>query len=42
NYTKICANCADVPENASNFDKECTCTVPFYLPEKMPVNEIQE
>ncbi|XP_076405172.1 cell cycle control protein 50C isoform X1 [Peromyscus maniculatus bairdii] len=35
NYTNICANCAQLREDSSNFDKECTCSVPFYLPEKM-------
>ncbi|XP_076974717.1 cell cycle control protein 50C-like isoform X2 [Tamandua tetradactyla] len=38
NYTKICANCAKLQENAFNFDKECTCSIPFYLPEKMQGN----
>ncbi|EHB13058.1 Cell cycle control protein 50C, partial [Heterocephalus glaber] len=42
NYTKICANCAQLPENAFNFDKECTCSIPFYLPEKMEVSEIEK
>ncbi|XP_059132835.1 cell cycle control protein 50C isoform X2 [Peromyscus eremicus] len=35
NYTNICGNCAQLREDSSNFDKECTCSVPFYLPEKM-------
>ncbi|KAK7826486.1 hypothetical protein U0070_017067 [Myodes glareolus] len=35
NYTNICANCARLREDSSNFDKECTCSVPFYLMEKM-------
>ncbi|XP_011940381.1 PREDICTED: cell cycle control protein 50C isoform X2 [Cercocebus atys] len=35
NYTRICANCAKLRENASNFDKECTCSIPFYLSGKM-------
>ncbi|XP_051006042.1 cell cycle control protein 50C [Acomys russatus] len=35
NYTNICANCAQLREDSSNFDKECKCSVPFYLPEKM-------
>ncbi|XP_013370545.1 PREDICTED: protein CMSS1 isoform X1 [Chinchilla lanigera] len=38
NYTKICANCAEFRENAYNFDKECTCSIPFYLPQKMEGN----
>ncbi|KAM6162763.1 cell cycle control protein 50C-like [Erethizon dorsatum] len=38
NYTKICADCAQLRENAFNFDKECTCSIPFYLPEKMEGN----
>nr|A0ZSE6.2 RecName: Full=Cell cycle control protein 50C; AltName: Full=Transmembrane protein 30C [Homo sapiens] len=42
NYTRICANCAKLRENASNFDKECTCSIPFYLSGKMMVGEIQE
>ncbi|KAK2504226.1 hypothetical protein MC885_016881, partial [Smutsia gigantea] len=33
NYTKIHVNCAKLRENAINFDKECTCSIPFYLPE---------
>ncbi|KAM5281149.1 cell cycle control protein 50C-like [Ctenodactylus gundi] len=37
-YTKLCANCAKLRENAFNFDKECTCSVPFYLTEKMEGN----
>ncbi|OBS82167.1 hypothetical protein A6R68_23844, partial [Neotoma lepida] len=35
NYTNICKNCAQLREDSANFDKECTCFVPFYLPEKM-------
>uniref|UniRef100_A0A8C5JXU4 Cell cycle control protein 50C n=2 Tax=Jaculus jaculus TaxID=51337 RepID=A0A8C5JXU4_JACJA len=35
NYTNICANCAEMRENALNFDKECTCSIPFHLQEKM-------
>ncbi|KAL4677249.1 hypothetical protein H8957_008256 [Semnopithecus entellus] len=38
NYTRICANCAKLRENASNFDKECTCSIPFYLSGKMMGN----
>ncbi|KAL1789195.1 cell cycle control protein 50C isoform X1 [Sigmodon hispidus] len=38
NYTNMCANCAQLRENSSNFDKECICLVPFYLPEKMEGN----
>ncbi|MEJ1283108.1 transmembrane protein 30C [Cricetulus griseus] len=38
NYTNICANCAQLREDSSNFDKECTCSVPFYLPENMEGN----
>ncbi|CAH6792425.1 cell cycle control protein 50C [Phodopus roborovskii] len=38
NYTSICANCAQLRENSSNFDKECTCSVPFYLLDKMEGN----
>ncbi|XP_040606567.1 cell cycle control protein 50C isoform X2 [Mesocricetus auratus] len=38
NYTNICANCAQLREDSSNFDKECTCSVPFYLLEKMEGN----
>ncbi|KFO26657.1 Cell cycle control protein 50C [Fukomys damarensis] len=38
NYTKICSNCAQLRENAFNFDKECICSIPFYLPEKMEGN----
>uniref|UniRef100_A0A8C9JKJ8 Cell cycle control protein 50C n=1 Tax=Panthera tigris altaica TaxID=74533 RepID=A0A8C9JKJ8_PANTA len=41
-YTKICANCAELREDAINFDKECTCSIPFYLSETMQVSEIQE
>ncbi|XP_058411498.1 cell cycle control protein 50C-like [Diceros bicornis minor] len=37
NYTKICANCAKLRENAVNFDKECTCSIPFHIPETMQV-----
>ncbi|XP_023365540.1 cell cycle control protein 50C-like [Otolemur garnettii] len=35
NYTKICANCAKMRENAFNFDKECTCSIPFRLTKNM-------
>ncbi|KAM8770131.1 cell cycle control protein 50C-like [Rhynchonycteris naso] len=38
NYTNICANCAELRENTINFDKECTCSIPFYLPETMQGN----
>ncbi|XP_050005060.1 cell cycle control protein 50C-like [Alexandromys fortis] len=38
NYTNTCAHCAQLRENSSNFDKECTCSVPFYLKEKMEGN----
>ncbi|KAM5275972.1 cell cycle control protein 50C-like [Hipposideros larvatus] len=38
NYTNICADCAKLRENAINFDKECTCSIPFYLPETMQGN----
>ncbi|XP_054433220.1 cell cycle control protein 50C-like [Pteronotus mesoamericanus] len=38
NYTNICANCAELRENAINFDKECTCSIPFYLPDPMQGN----
>nr|XP_035130778.2 cell cycle control protein 50C isoform X3 [Callithrix jacchus] len=38
NYTRTCANCAKLRETASNFDKECTCSIPFYLSEKMMGN----
>ncbi|XP_021507196.1 cell cycle control protein 50C [Meriones unguiculatus] len=38
NYTKICVNCYKLREDSSNFDKECNCSVPFYLPEKMEGN----
>ncbi|KAF5923907.1 hypothetical protein HPG69_010336 [Diceros bicornis minor] len=38
NYTKICANCAKLRENAVNFDKECTCSIPFHIPETMQGN----
>uniref|UniRef100_F7DFY5 Cell cycle control protein n=1 Tax=Monodelphis domestica TaxID=13616 RepID=F7DFY5_MONDO len=37
-YTSMCSNCAKLRENASNFYKECTCSVPFFIPEKMPGN----
>nr|XP_055171875.1 cell cycle control protein 50C-like [Nyctereutes procyonoides] len=37
-YTKICANCAELREDATNFDKECTCSIPFYLSETMKGN----
>ncbi|XP_053420593.1 cell cycle control protein 50C-like [Nycticebus coucang] len=35
NYTKICADCAKMRENAFNFDKECTCSIPFRLIKNM-------
>lgn len=35
NYTNMCANCAQLREDSSNFDKECNCSLPLYLPEKM-------
>ncbi|KAM9089725.1 LOW QUALITY PROTEIN: cell cycle control protein 50C-like [Megaptera novaeangliae] len=35
NYTEKCANCAKLRENAANFDKECNCSIPFFLPETM-------
>ncbi|XP_072471474.1 cell cycle control protein 50C-like isoform X2 [Notamacropus eugenii] len=35
-YTDICSDCSKLRENASNFYKECTCSVPFFIPEKMP------
>ncbi|XP_013207627.1 cell cycle control protein 50C-like isoform X2 [Microtus ochrogaster] len=38
NYTNTCAHCAQLRENSSNFDKECTCSVPFYLMDKMEGN----
>ncbi|CAK6441596.1 unnamed protein product [Pipistrellus nathusii] len=38
NYTNICASCAKLRENAINFDKECSCSIPFYLPEIMQGN----
>ncbi|KAM6223993.1 cell cycle control protein 50C-like [Rhynchocyon petersi] len=38
NYTKICADCAKLREEAFHFNKECTCSVPFYLPEPMQGN----
>ncbi|XP_045708028.1 cell cycle control protein 50C-like [Phyllostomus hastatus] len=38
NYTNICANCAELRENTINFDKECTCSIPFYLPDTMQGN----
>ncbi|XP_015427689.1 PREDICTED: cell cycle control protein 50C-like [Myotis davidii] len=38
NYTNICANCAKLRENAINFDKKCSCSIPFYLPETMQGN----
>ncbi|XP_070100008.1 cell cycle control protein 50C-like isoform X5 [Equus przewalskii] len=37
NYTKICASCAKLRENARNFDKECTCSIPFHLTQTMRV-----
>uniref|UniRef100_A0A2K5BUR9 Cell cycle control protein 50C n=1 Tax=Aotus nancymaae TaxID=37293 RepID=A0A2K5BUR9_AOTNA len=40
NYTRTCANCAELRETASNFDKECTCSIPFYLSEKMMVSNV--
>uniref|UniRef100_A0A2K5LLW9 Cell cycle control protein 50C n=1 Tax=Cercocebus atys TaxID=9531 RepID=A0A2K5LLW9_CERAT len=42
NYTRICANCAKLRENASNFDKECTCSIPFYLSGKMMVETLHQ
>ncbi|XP_049641570.1 cell cycle control protein 50C-like [Suncus etruscus] len=33
NYTKNCANCATFRENANNFKDECSCSIPFYLPQ---------
>ncbi|XP_062970914.1 cell cycle control protein 50C-like [Cynocephalus volans] len=38
NYTKICANCAKLREDAFNFDKECNCSIPFYLSREMKGN----
>ncbi|XP_070100009.1 cell cycle control protein 50C-like isoform X6 [Equus przewalskii] len=38
NYTKICASCAKLRENARNFDKECTCSIPFHLTQTMRGN----
>nr|XP_020013195.1 cell cycle control protein 50C-like [Castor canadensis] len=38
NYTKTCANCSEMREDASNFNEECTCSIPFYLQEKMEGN----
>uniref|UniRef100_A0A8C3X2H1 Cell cycle control protein n=1 Tax=Catagonus wagneri TaxID=51154 RepID=A0A8C3X2H1_9CETA len=38
NYTEKCANCAKLRENAANFDRECTCSIPFYLSEAMRGN----
>ncbi|XP_016055225.1 PREDICTED: cell cycle control protein 50C-like [Miniopterus natalensis] len=38
NYTYTCANCAKLREHAINFNKGCTCTIPFFLPEKMQGN----
>ncbi|XP_006890103.1 PREDICTED: cell cycle control protein 50C-like [Elephantulus edwardii] len=38
NYTEMCADCAKLREKAYNFDRECTCTIPFHLPEKMQGN----
>nr|XP_006208140.1 cell cycle control protein 50C-like [Vicugna pacos] len=35
NYTEKCSDCAKLRENTANFDKECTCSIPFYLPEAM-------
>nr|XP_054361077.1 cell cycle control protein 50C-like [Mirounga angustirostris] len=37
-YTEICGNCAKLREDATNFDKECTCSIPFYLSETMQGN----
>ncbi|KAM9201181.1 LOW QUALITY PROTEIN: cell cycle control protein 50C-like [Dugong dugon] len=42
NCTKICANCAELQENASNFDKERSCTIHFCLSEKMQGNVYQK
>uniref|UniRef100_A0A452SGK9 Cell cycle control protein n=1 Tax=Ursus americanus TaxID=9643 RepID=A0A452SGK9_URSAM len=41
-YTKICGNCAKLREDATNFDKECTCSIPFYLSETMQVKGERE
>ncbi|XP_004606881.2 cell cycle control protein 50C-like [Sorex araneus] len=38
NYTKICANCATLRENAHNFEEECHCSIPFTLPKAMKGN----
>ncbi|KAM9034418.1 cell cycle control protein 50C-like [Sarcophilus harrisii] len=37
-YTDICSNCSKLRENASNFYKECNCSIHFIIPEKMPGN----
>ncbi|KAM4888724.1 cell cycle control protein 50C-like [Thomomys bottae] len=38
NYTKLCADCHELREDASQFRKACTCSIPFKLPEKMKGN----
>ncbi|XP_010840248.1 PREDICTED: cell cycle control protein 50C [Bison bison bison] len=38
NYTEKCATCAKLREEATNFDKECNCSISFYLPQKMEGN----
>ncbi|XP_006143615.1 cell cycle control protein 50C-like [Tupaia chinensis] len=38
NYTRKCADCAELRENAFNFDKKCTCSIPFYISQKMEGN----
>ncbi|CAI9169314.1 unnamed protein product [Rangifer tarandus platyrhynchus] len=38
NYTEKCASCAKLREDATNFDKECSCSISFYLPQKMEGN----
>ncbi|XP_040836516.1 cell cycle control protein 50C-like isoform X2 [Ochotona curzoniae] len=38
NYTKTCGNCAELREDALNYDKKCTCSIPFHLAEKMQGN----
>ncbi|XP_060028164.1 cell cycle control protein 50C-like isoform X3 [Erinaceus europaeus] len=35
NYTETCADCAALRENADNFDKECSCSIPFNIPQAM-------
>ncbi|XP_026258225.2 cell cycle control protein 50C-like [Urocitellus parryii] len=35
NYTNICEDCAKIRENALNFDKQCTCSIPFNLQKTM-------